>query len=130
MGNCYTLYQKMKRATEKKGLPWWVWLFIILFPIPFGVVHWWVTLIFFSIFVALAWAISEYYKDRERQILLRCRPVPALALQFSGWPRRTDLRFAADRDRFVGPYWILVWGGDHQHDCGKNDHARSQGAKT
>jgi uncharacterized membrane protein len=29
------------------------------FPIPFGVVHWWVTLIFFAIFAVLMWAMLK-----------------------------------------------------------------------
>lgn len=54
-----------KKFAKKTQFPWWVWLFIILFPIPFGVVHWWVTLIFFAIFVVLIWAITGYHNQTE-----------------------------------------------------------------
>lgn len=53
----------MEELINRRQLPWWVWLFVILFPIPFGVVHWWVTLIFFAIFALLTWAIIEYVKS-------------------------------------------------------------------
>jgi uncharacterized membrane protein len=29
----------MDESAKKKRFPWWVWLFVILFPIPFGVVR-------------------------------------------------------------------------------------------
>ena len=46
---------------KRKRFPWWVWLLVILFPIPFGIGHWWVTLIFIAIFAVLMWAITDYY---------------------------------------------------------------------
>ena len=53
----------MEEPIKKNQLPWWVWLFVILFPIPFGVAHWWVTLIFFAIFALLMWAITEIRQE-------------------------------------------------------------------
>lgn len=53
----------MGKSENKRRFPWWVWLFVILFPIPLGVAHWWVTLIFFVIFAALLWAINDYYTN-------------------------------------------------------------------
>jgi hypothetical protein len=53
----------MEEPAEKRRFPWWVWLLVILFPIPFGVVHWWVTLTFIAIFAVLMGAISSYYTD-------------------------------------------------------------------
>jgi hypothetical protein len=50
-----------EESAKKRRFPRWVWLVVILFPIPFGVVHWWVTLIFFAIFAVLMWAITNYY---------------------------------------------------------------------
>jgi hypothetical protein len=50
-----------EESAKKRRFPSWVWLVVILFPIPFGFVHWWVTLIFFAIFAVLMWAISDYY---------------------------------------------------------------------
>ncbi len=49
----------VEEPAKKKRFPWWLWLFIILFPIPFGVAHWWVTLIFIGIFAMLMWAITD-----------------------------------------------------------------------
>jgi uncharacterized membrane protein YhdT len=51
----------MEESKKKKRLPAWFWLFLILFPIPFGVAHWWVTFIFAAIFVLLVSAITDYY---------------------------------------------------------------------
>ncbi len=53
----------MEEPAKNRRFPWWVWLLIILFPIPFVVAHWWVTLIFFAIFAALIWAITDYYSN-------------------------------------------------------------------
>jgi len=53
----------MAERPRKRRFPWWVWLFVILFPIPFGVVHWWVTLGFFAIFALIMWGISDYYSN-------------------------------------------------------------------
>jgi len=47
-------------SAGKKRFPWWVWLFILLFPIPFGVVHWWMTITFMAIFAVVMWAINDY----------------------------------------------------------------------
>ncbi len=52
-----------EEPARKKRFPWWVWMFFILFPIPFGVAHWWVTLIFMAIFAALVWTITDYYNN-------------------------------------------------------------------
>ena len=49
----------MEEPAKKRRFRWWVWLFVILFPILFGVVHWWVTLIFFAIFAVLMWAMLK-----------------------------------------------------------------------
>jgi len=48
---------------EPAHLPWWVWLLVVLFPIPFGVAHWWVTLTFIAIFAVLIWTIADYYRS-------------------------------------------------------------------
>ena len=48
----------IQKPERKKRVSWWVWLFVILFPIPLGVVHWWVTLIFMAIFAIVMWAIA------------------------------------------------------------------------
>jgi uncharacterized membrane protein YccC len=53
----------MEKPAQKKRFPWWVWLFVILFPIPFGFVHWWVTVLFIGIFVVLMWAITDLYHN-------------------------------------------------------------------
>jgi hypothetical protein len=53
----------IEEPAKKKRFPWWFWLVIILFPIPFGVAHWWVTLIFIGIFAVLVWAITDYYNN-------------------------------------------------------------------
>jgi len=53
----------MAKPVNQQPFPWWVWLVVILFPIPFLVVHWWVTLVFFAIFAVLMWAIADYYKN-------------------------------------------------------------------
>jgi len=52
-----------EESAKKRRFPWWVWLVVILFPIPFGFVHWWVTLIFFAVFAVLMWAITDYYTN-------------------------------------------------------------------
>ena len=55
----------MTEEPEKKlRWPWWVWLIIILFPIPSGRGPWWVTVIFFVVSAILIWAITvHYYKS-------------------------------------------------------------------
>ena len=52
-----------EEPARKKEFPWWVWLLVVLFPIPFGVVHWWVTLTFIVIFAVLMRAINDYYSS-------------------------------------------------------------------
>jgi len=44
---------------KRKGWPWWVWLVIILFPIPIRVRPWWVGVIFIAIFAFLVWGITS-----------------------------------------------------------------------
>ena len=51
----------MEEQRNKRRFPWWVWLIIILFPIPFGVVHWWITLVFFAVFAVVIWAITYHH---------------------------------------------------------------------
>jgi hypothetical protein len=51
----------ISEPAKKNRFPWWVWLFVVLFPIPFGVVHWWVTLTFVVIFGVSMWAVNYYY---------------------------------------------------------------------
>ena len=53
----------IEEPTKKKRFPWWVWLLVFLFPIPFGVVRWWITLTFIAIFAVLLWALRNYYLD-------------------------------------------------------------------
>jgi hypothetical protein len=53
----------IEEVANNKRFLWWVWLLVILFPIPLGVAHWWVTLIFFAIFAALMRAITDYYTN-------------------------------------------------------------------
>ena len=53
----------IEEPARKKEFPWWVWLLVVLFPIPFGVVHWWVTLTFIVIFAVLMRAITDYYSN-------------------------------------------------------------------
>ena len=53
----------IEEPARKKEFPWWVWLLVVLFPIPFGVVHWRVTLTFIVIFLVLMWAINDYYSN-------------------------------------------------------------------
>ena len=48
---------------KRTRFPWWVWLFIILFPISFGIAHWWVALASLGIFAVLLWAITDYYGE-------------------------------------------------------------------
>ena len=48
---------------EGKELPWWVWLLVILFPIPFGVVSWWVAVIFVAVFSLLVWTIMQSLRN-------------------------------------------------------------------
>ena len=36
----------------------WLWLFIVLFPIPFN--PWWVTVICLSVFAFLLWGFTRY----------------------------------------------------------------------
>ena len=50
---------------KRKAWPWWVWLVIILFPLPIGFVPWWVTVIFLVIFVVVVWMITDYLKERS-----------------------------------------------------------------
>jgi hypothetical protein len=52
----------IEEPAKKTRFPWWVWLFVILFPIPFHA-HWWVTLIFIAIFAVVMWAINDYYSN-------------------------------------------------------------------
>jgi hypothetical protein len=53
----------IEEPAKKKRFPWWVWLIIVLFPIPFGIVHWWVTLVFMTAFAVLMWAITDLYHN-------------------------------------------------------------------
>lgn len=43
----------IKGRIKKRRFLWWVCLFVVLFPVPFGVAHWWVTFIFFATFAVL-----------------------------------------------------------------------------
>ena len=50
---------------EGKMLPWWIWLLVVLFPIPFGVVRWWVAIIFIAVFVVLIWTIMRSLRKKS-----------------------------------------------------------------
>jgi len=58
----------IEEPARKKEFPSWVWLLVVLFPIPFGVVHWRVTLTFIVIFLVLMWAINDYYSNSTSEI--------------------------------------------------------------
>jgi hypothetical protein len=53
----------IEEPARKKRFPWWARLLVILFPIPFGVVHWWITLTLTAIFAVVMWAINDYYNN-------------------------------------------------------------------
>ncbi len=42
-------------SPEDRGCPWWLWLLIVLFPIPFS--PWWLTVTCLAVFCALLWII-------------------------------------------------------------------------
>lgn len=45
-------------ASERGKWPWWVWLVVILFPIPLHM-GWQVTIIFIAAFLVLIWVIRR-----------------------------------------------------------------------
>jgi hypothetical protein len=53
----------VEEQVGRKRFPWWVWLLVILFPIPFSIVHWWLTLIMMAIFVVLVLALNDNYTN-------------------------------------------------------------------
>jgi len=57
----------MEGPDQKIRWPWWVWLIIILFPIPFGLRPWWVTVIFLALFAILVGAIAMHYKKNSSE---------------------------------------------------------------
>jgi hypothetical protein len=57
----------MEEPQKRMRWPWWVWLLVILFPIPFGVARWWVTAIFIAVFVALIWIIMRHLNNNSSQ---------------------------------------------------------------
>lgn len=57
----------MAEPAKRKGWPWWVWLVIILFPIPIGVGPWWVAVIFIALLAVVLWAITVYLKSNSSE---------------------------------------------------------------
>ena len=57
----------MDEPEKTKGwpLPWWVWLVMMLFPIPIGFFPCWVTVIFVGVFAVVVWAITADLKEKS-----------------------------------------------------------------
>jgi hypothetical protein len=54
-----------KMAREKRSGPWWVWLLLVLFPIPVGFCPWWVTATFLAGFVVTLWGIKPHLENNS-----------------------------------------------------------------
>jgi hypothetical protein len=52
-----------EKPPRRINWPWWVWLVIILFPIPIGVGPWWAAAIFMALFAVLILALAQHYKE-------------------------------------------------------------------
>jgi hypothetical protein len=56
---------KMEGPGRRVSWPWWIWVIIILLPIPTGVGPWWVAAIFVAGFAVLIWAMLRHLKSKS-----------------------------------------------------------------
>lgn len=86
--------------------PWWVWLLIALFPIPWG--PWWLTIISLSLFGVFAWLVTpKVQKPKTQDDILRGILIP-LADEFEAGNRRGAVDPASIEHHFGRDYVALL----------------------